>query len=193
MKKRLVLLLWFVAGYASAFSQTELIDLLQKPQITQGYFVQQRFLKSLNKPITATGEFTLVKNKGLLWQMQTPFESSQRVTPEGIMQWNGENWTETNNLAQSQQIRLFLGLLGGDVGSLKNQFDLHLSGEAENWILHLTPNSVLMRQIFTAIEIRGGHSVKQIELQEKQGDKTLIRFNRVSLNKPLSAFAQSAL
>ncbi|MDG2961317.1 outer membrane lipoprotein carrier protein LolA [Bisgaard Taxon 10/6] len=193
MKKRFILLLWLVAGHVSAFSQTELTDLLRKPQITQGHFIQQRFLKSLSKPITATGEFTLVKNKGLLWQMQKPFESSQRVTPEGIMQWNGESWVATNSLAQNQQIRLFLGLLGGDVESLKNQFDLHLSGEAEHWVLRLIPNTVLIQQIFTAIEIQGDHSVKQIELREKQGDKTLIRFNRVSLDKPLSAFAQSAL
>ena len=57
----------------------------------------------------------------------------------------------------------------------------------------LTPNSLLMQQIFTTIEISGDQSVKKLTLNEKQGDRTQIEFKQIQLNQSLSQFARSAL
>ena len=57
----------------------------------------------------------------------------------------------------------------------------------------LTPNSLLMKQIFTSIEIEGDQTAKRLQLNEVQGDRTQIDFQQIRLNQPLSAFAQSAL
>lgn len=187
------LLLLCLSSGSFAFSQNELVAQLQKPENVQGDFIQQRFLRSLPKPITSSGQFVLRKNHGLLWQMQKPFASDMRVKKEGIMQWNGSQWVANEKMGQSQQIQLFLGLLSGDVNSLQSQFDLNLSGSAENWQLQLEPKSLLMKQIFTQIEIRGDHTVKSIELREKQGDRTLIQLQNNRQNQPLAAFAQAAL
>lgn len=176
-----------------AFSQQELVLQLQKPDNLQGQFVQQRFLKSMSKPLLATGEFTLVKNQGLLWQMQKPFENHLRVTKDGISQWNGTDWVASKQLGQSEQISLFLGLLSGDISALSRQFELVLTGSAQNWQLLLNPNNLLMKQIFEQIEIRGDSVVKQIEIREKQGDKTLIEFEQITKDQALSDFARSAL
>ena len=110
MKKvLLVSLLMLFSGLSSAFSQQDLIALLQKSQNIQGGFTQQRFLKSLSKPIVSRGKFVLLANKGLLWQMQQPFAVDLRVKKDGIMQWNGSQWVANNKLGQSEQINLFLG------------------------------------------------------------------------------------
>ena len=82
MKKYLMLLLFLFSTSSFAFSEQELIKQLQQPQNVQGDFVQQRYLKALPTPITTTGVFTLIANKGLLWHMQTPYESITKVTPE---------------------------------------------------------------------------------------------------------------
>ncbi len=194
MKKvLLVSLLMLFSGLSSAFSQQDLIALLQKSQNIQGSFTQQRFLKSLSKPIVSRGKFVLLANKGLLWQMQQPFAVDLRVKKDGIMQWNGSQWIANNKLGQSEQINLFLGLLSGDISALSAQFDLQLSGSAQQWRLTLTPSSLLMKQIFNHIIIKGDGLVREIELDEKQGDRTLILFSQVQTNQPLSAFAQSAL
>ncbi|MBN6069938.1 outer membrane lipoprotein carrier protein LolA [Aggregatibacter actinomycetemcomitans] len=183
----------FFSPLTFAFSEAELITLLQTPQNVQGNFTQQRFLKSLAKPITTQGKFTLLAKKGLLWQMEKPFANQLRVKTDGIMQWDGKQWVANGKMGQTEQINLFLGLLSGDISGLKAQFDVALSGEAKNWQLTLTPSSLLMKQIFTDIQIQGDEVVKAIVLNEKQGDKTHIQFDHVQQNQPLATFAQSAL
>ncbi|EPY99827.1 LolA family protein [Mannheimia haemolytica] len=194
MKKLIFLLIFSLfSPLVVAFSQQDLVLQLQKPSNLQGQFSQQRFLNGLTKPMTTQGDFVLLKNQGLLWQMKKPFENQLRVKADGISQWNGSQWVSSQQLGQSEQIKLFLGLLSGDVAALSSQFDLQLNGTEKAWQLSLVPNSLLMKQIFDNIEIRGDLVVKSIEIQEKQGDRTLIRFEQIQQDQPLSAFAQSAL
>ncbi|QIW16738.1 hypothetical protein A4G20_10560 [Pasteurellaceae bacterium RH1A] len=193
MKKLILLITLFLSPLSLAFSESELVALLQQPQNVQGDFTQQRFLKSLTKPITTQGKFTLLAQKGLLWQMEKPFANQLRVRSDGIMQWNGTNWVANGKLGQAEQVRLFLGLLSGNVSGLKSQFDLSLSGDKSNWQLLLTPNSLLMKQIFDKIELSGDKLVKSIVLYEKQGDRTQIDFSQLKQNQALSEFVRSAL
>lgn len=193
MRKYLLLFLFFFSPLSWGFSQAELIQQLQKMQSVQGNFSQQRFLKSLAKPIVATGKFTLVAQKGLLWQMEKPFVSQMKVTSQGVSQWNGSNWVANSSIGQTEQIQLFLGLLSGDISALSSQFEFSLTGSASNWQLLLRPNSLLMQQIFEKITLEGGNVVNSIELKEKQGDRTVIQFNAHQLNQPLSESILSAL
>ena len=179
-----------------AFSTAELAQTLQKPANVQGAFTQQRYLKSLSKPMTTNGQFVLIPKRGLLWHMQKPFENRLRVRADGIMQWNGKSWVAANQSkmnGQSQQIRLFLDLLGGNTQGLEKQFDLQLSGSQQKWTLRLNPKTALMKQIFNHIEISGDNVVRRIELNEKQGDRTVMQFNQVQTGKELDAFAKQAL
>lgn len=197
MKKLIVTAALAFAGLpAWAFSTADLAQTLQKPDNVQGAFVQERHLKSLEKPMTTRGQFVLVPKRGLLWHMQKPFENRLRVRSDGIMQWNGSSWVQPNQSrmgGQAQQIRLFLDLLGGNTQGLEKQFDLQLSGNAQQWTLHLKPKTVLMKQIFNHISISGGEVVRQVELNEKQGDRTVMRFEQVQTGKALDGFAKQAL
>ena len=196
MKKLFLTLLMLLAAPALwAFSLADLAQTLQKPANVQGAFTQQRYLKSLAKPMTTSGTFTLVPKKGLLWQMQKPFDTTLRVRADGIMQWTGSAWTNpnANKLGQNRQIQLFLDLLGGNTQGLEKQFDLSLSGTAQQWTLQLTPKTAITRQIFTRIDIIGDSVVRKIELNEKQGDRTVMQFSQIQMGKPLGEFAKSAL
>lgn len=192
LKKWIVLFFLLSSPLSNAFSQADLITQLQKPNSIQGEFTQQRFLNTLPKPITTSGKFVLRKNNGLLWQMEKPFQSTVRVSKKGIMQWHNEQWIENTRTGQSQQISLFLGLLSGNISALEQQFTIQLSGNPNAWHLTLTPKSLLMKQIFSTIQLTGDNLVKSIELHEKQGDRTLITLQNNQLNQPLSAFAQRA-
>ena len=177
-----------------AFDTAELAQMLQQPQNVQGAFAQQRYLKSLNQPMSTSGRFVLLPKKGLLWQMQKPFDNRLRVRADGIMQWNGKAWVSAGSRSgQAQQIRLFLDLLGGNTAGLEKQFDLQLSGNAQKWTLRLNPKTALMKQIFTRIDISGDAVVRKIELSETQGERTVMIFSGVAVNQPLDAFARSAL
>lgn len=176
-----------------AFSTAELAQTLQKPGNVQGEFVQERYLKSLSKPMTTSGSFALLPRKGLLWQMKKPFDTTLRVRSDGIMQWNGSAWTNPNAgkmNGQNRQIQLFLDLLGGNTQGLEKQFALQLSGSAGKWTLRLTPKTALMQQIFKHIDIAGDSVVRRIELHEKQGDRTVMQFRRIQTDAALEGLAK---
>lgn len=179
MRLMIFILGLFLSSVSFAFSEADLVKQLQQPQSVQGNFIQHRYLKALNKPIEMQGQFALLAQKRLLWQLEKPFNNSLRVTPNGIQQWNGTQWVNSGNVGQNEQIGLFLGLLSGNIDGLKSQFDFALSGNANQWQLTLTPNSLLMQQIFTTIEISGDQTVKKLTLNEKQGDHT----HKLNLNK----------
>ena len=181
---------------ASAFSTAELARILQKPDNIQGSFIQYRHLKSLSKPMAATGKFVLMPKRGLLWQMQKPFAAVLRVRSDGISQWNGKGWimSDTGKMpGQNRQIKLFLDLIGGDTQGLEKQFDLKLEGSVQKWTLQLTPKTLVMKQIFNHIDISGDSVVRRIELHEKQGDKTDMRFDGISVGNPPDKFAEQSL
>lgn len=182
MKKLILFFLSFISCYSFAFNENDLVTLLQQPSHIQGEFIQNRYLKNLTQPITTSGKFNLDIQQGLLWHMEQPFNTQLKVTKNGIMQWNGQQWVSNNNLTQKEQINLFLGLLSGDLTPLKNQFSLSLSGTEKHWQLTLQPNSLIMRQIFQHIVIQGDNYVREINLQETQGDNTQILFNHIVAN-----------
>ncbi|MGN6876269.1 LolA family protein, partial [Neisseria sp. P0021.S007] len=145
MKKTLTALVLTLASPALwAFSTAELAQTLQKPSNVQGAFTQQRQLKSLSKPMVTGGKFVLVPKKGLLWQMQKPFETTLRVRSAGIMQWTGSKWVKPNASTlngQSSQIKLFLDLLGGTTQGLEKQFASKLTGNETKWPLTMNPKN----------------------------------------------------
>ena len=76
---------------------------------------------------------------------------------------------------------------------MEKQFNLALSGTEKQWTLNLTPKTAVTRQIFNHIVISGDSVVRKIELDEKQGDKTVMQFREVQTGKPLDDFAKKAL
>ena len=172
---------------AHAFDLQQLSDQLAKPHVIQGQFTQEKHLRALPKPLTSTGTFVLAKDHGLLWQLKTPLQQDYRITAQGIARRNGTQWQMLpGKSAGAEQNRLFLAVLQGDSSGLQRDFDLQLQGEPTRWTLTLTPRSLLLKQVFNQINIEGGELVQRIELQETQGDSTLLKLQNSVSNQPLS-------
>ena len=196
MKKLLIsLLLSLTTLPALAFSTAELAAQLQAPQSVQGGFTQQRFLRSMDKPVQTGGHFALRPGHGLFWHLQKPFDMKLRVRRDGISRQDAQGQWRANGsqTAQAAQVKLFMAVLGGDTAELQRHFDLALSGDARQWQLTLTPKTAVMRQVFNKIVISGGQLVQKVELDEKQGDRTVMQFNQLQTNRPLSPAARQAL
>ena len=88
MRLMIFILGLFLSSVSFAFAEADLVKQLQQPQSVQGNFIQHRYLKALNKPNEMQGQFALLSQKGLLWQLDKPFNNQLRVTPNGIQQWN---------------------------------------------------------------------------------------------------------
>lgn len=185
------LLLCSLSPLAQAFDLEQLSDQLARPEVIHGQFIQEKHLRALPQPLTSKGRFVLAKNQGLLWLLQTPLQQDYRITAQGIARRDGNAWQMLpNKSAGAEQNRLFLAVLQGDSSGLQRDFELSLSGEAQQWKLTLTPRSVLLKQVFKQINIDGGELVQRIELLETQGDSTVLRMLDATGAQPLSEAEQ---
>ncbi|WP_259639112.1 outer membrane lipoprotein carrier protein LolA [Pseudomonas syringae] len=172
---------------AHAFDLQQLSDQLAKPSVIHGNFIQEKHLRALPQPLVSKGTFVLAKDHGLLWLLKTPLQQDYRITAQGIARRDANGWQLLpNKSAGAEQNRLFLAVLQGDSSGLQRDFDLQLQGEAQQWKLTLTPRSLLLKQVFTQINIDGGALVRTIELLETQGDSTLLRMQDNTADQPLS-------
>ncbi|WP_323163900.1 outer membrane lipoprotein carrier protein LolA [Pseudomonas atacamensis] len=180
-----------VSSWANAFDLQQLSEQLAKPDVIHGQFIQEKHLRALPQPLISKGSFVLAKNHGLLWLLKTPLQQDYRITANGIARRDSNGWQLLpNKSAGAEQNRLFLAVLQGDSSGLQRDFELALSGTAQQWQLTLTPRSVLLKQVFKQINIDGGALVQTIELLETQGDSTLLRMQDSTAEQPLSEAEQ---
>ena len=182
------LLLTGLTTLAHAFDLKQLSEQLAKPEVIHGGFIQEKHLRSLPQPLTSKGNFVLAKDFGLLWLLDTPLKQDYRITAAGIACREADNsWQMLpGKSAGAEQNRLFLAVLQGDSSGLQRDFELHVTGDAQDWHLTLVPRSMLLQQIFKQINIDGGALVQRIELLETQGDSTLLKMLDSTSAKPLS-------
>ena len=188
MKRFFALLLAVtLAPLAQAFDLDQLAVQLAKPAVVRGPFIQEKHLRALPKPLTSTGQFVLSRDLGLLWRLQSPLQQDYRIDGSGIAKRTPQGWQSVpQQNASAQQNRLFLAVLKGDSSGLRQDFDLSLAGDATAWTLDLVPRSLLLKQIFTTIQISGGEQVARIELRETQGDSTVLRLTDSHADSQLS-------
>ena len=187
VKSLSVVALLTMSALANAFDLQQLSAQLAKPDVIHGQFIQEKHLRALPQPLISKGSFVLAKNHGLLWLLKTPLQQDYRITANGIARRDDNGWQMLpNKSAGADQNRLFLAVLQGDSSGLQRDFELALSGDAQQWKLSLTPRSLLLKQVFKQINIDGGALVQTIELLETQGDSTVLRMQDSSAAQPLS-------
>ncbi|MFD3300984.1 outer membrane lipoprotein carrier protein LolA [Aquipseudomonas alcaligenes] len=188
IKAASLLLLSISTPHAQAFDLSDLSAQLAKPIVVRGPFVQEKHLRALPTPLTSQGQFTLSRDHGLLWLLQKPLKQDYRIADSGIARRTAEGWQQQPGQdVAAQQSRLFLAVLKGDRSGLERDFDLQLTGEQNAWQLQLTPHSLLLKQIFSAIRIDGGALVERIELIETQGDRTVLKMPQSQAGDALTA------
>ncbi|MBF8657951.1 outer membrane lipoprotein carrier protein LolA [Pseudomonas putida] len=165
-----------VSPLSAAFDLDDLQRQLSAPAVVKGPFIQEKHLRALPQPLLSEGEFVLARDHGLLWMLHTPLRQDYRIDAQGIARRDPSGWQVLpSHSAGAQQNQLFFAVLQGDSTGLQRDFELALSGDATQWQLRLTPRSLLLKQIFSRIDISGGRFVQRIELSETQGDSTVLR------------------
>lgn len=165
-----------VSPLSAAFDLEDLQRQLSAPAVVKGPFIQEKHLRALPQPLLSEGEFVLARDHGLLWMLHTPLRQDYRIDAQGIARRDPSGWQVLpSRSAGAQQNQLFFAVLQGDSTGLQRDFELALSGDATQWQLRLTPRSLLLKQIFSRIDISGGRFVQRIELSETQGDSTVLR------------------
>ena len=139
----------------------------------KGEFIQNKHLKHFDQVLQSRGEFEIA-NGELIWSITSPIKQKSKITKDGIWIANAQNvWQK---LEQNYDKELILSLLSFDFDSIKEQFDITLSGNKAQWQLNLKPKNIWLKKIFNQINISGKEHIEIMSFDEANGDKTINEF-----------------
>ena len=133
-------------------------------------------------PLRSSGQFVLVRGRGVLWLTKKPFVSTLVVTPERLETLDAQGQRVSQLDAREEPAlrsinQLLLATLAADLAPLRALFsiDATLIGAA-GWRLLLQPSDAQLARQLTRITLSGERHVHEVLLEERSGDRTEIMF-----------------
>ena len=151
---------------------------LTRAQVLRGRFTHSKFLSEIPRPLVATGEFVFVRDLGVYWHTQQPFDSIVVLTGTGLEQREGGEPALRVNADEQPAVRvianIFMALFTLDVGILARDFDLYGGKVPGGWKVGLKPRNRAMASVFAQATVAGKDDVEQVVLTDARGDRTVI-------------------
>jgi outer membrane lipoprotein-sorting protein len=186
MNIRMLLLFFLFFSQSQADdSLSQITARLEKTPITQGKFQQEKHLKFLHKPLLSTGSFTYDKSKGVIWKTLSPVPSLLLVNDTQLLTAQGEQ------AVPPAFGRVFKALLGGEISRLSEGFTIEGKEEKTGWQLQLTPKDELLKKAISTIQLTGDTELRELKIQETNGNISQIRFSEITHPDQLSKADQS--
>lgn len=165
---------------------------LDPAPVLRGSFEQTRRLKGFKNPLVSHGEFLLARERGIVWQTVKPFPSTLTITRDKLLARRADGSVQTElSASREPALRvvngLMFALLGGDLVGLGRQFRVAGELQGPQWHLTLTPTDPLLSQQFATITLAGDRHVQQVQIDERSGDQTQIRFSAIRSAPSLGA------
>jgi hypothetical protein len=153
--------------------------LAQAPGI-RAQFKETQTLAALKAPLVSTGSLLFVRERGVIWQIDTPVRTTYVITDAGVTEIDasGKRIARAARSAGgvAQVSRMMRSMLGGDLSALYSQFDVAASGTPAQWRLQLTPNQPQLAQRLEGLSMAGGDRLRTLSITAANGDVTRIDF-----------------
>ncbi|CUI03554.1 outer membrane lipoprotein carrier protein LolA [Massilia antarctica] len=171
--------------------------LLAKPAVLCGRFDQTKQLAGMKKPLASNGRFCVVAGKGVLWRTLKPFPNTLRLTRDEIVSFQGERVAMRLEAKQEPTVRMInsvlFSLLSGDLGQLETLFEVDGNVDGGSWNVALKARQPALAKAIGAISLDGGAYVKNIQIAEASGDKTVIVFSEIKTGEGAITLEEAAL
>ena len=175
MRKSLFIFLMPIMLFA--FDVSYLQEMLKEAKKISGDFVQTKHLKGFDMPLKSRGTFEINEQNELFWSIVKPTKNSVKITTDGIFELDEKNeWKPSKNRLDKG---LFLDFLTINEAGLRRYFVPELTGDKSDWILKLKPKDGILEEIFNSIIIKGNTVITGFEIDEAQGDRSVIEFLNV--------------
>ncbi len=182
--------LLFLSCWSGIISAAELTladiqQQLSSHSTIRGQFTQTRSMAMFDQALTSNGQFLLSSQHGLWWQQSEPLAITLTLTQDKLRQQFAQQPAQIIKAQDNPMVfyfsHLFLSLFQGDTQALQQQFDIQLhSSQNQHWQLTLIPKMAPLNSVFNQITVSGQDYVEAIQLQEKRGDLTDIKFSNQS-------------
>jgi len=157
-------------------------------------FVQEKHLSMFKTVVSSKGRFYFARPDRLRWELTAPVASGFVLNGEKGRRWHQRTGrTESFQIGQEPVMKLVSDQLfawaRADFGWLRREYRITVQGEAPA-LLRLEPRSAATAGFLSHLLIgfsADGRYVKSVEVHEKDGDFTRIRFVNTAVDKPLKA------
>jgi hypothetical protein len=166
-----------IAAPTPEWNLTTLMNAMHQVRQSSAGFVETKYLHLLNQAQRSSGRLTYVAPDQLTKETYEPIASRMTVIGDRLtMERQGEKSHDISLRDYSEVGALIEGVrstLAGDLPTLARHFAAVVDGDANRWTLSLTPLEPRLRELVTAIHIRGErNSIRDIETIEADGDRT---------------------
>ncbi|HSI38105.1 MAG TPA: outer membrane lipoprotein carrier protein LolA [Methylotenera sp.] len=155
---------------------------IEQHAVVRADFTQTKHMAALKRPLITSGKLIYSRNHGVLWQIEQPYRISYLLSEERIIEINAKGLRKERNTRDipglAQVGKVFRAMLGANISTLKNTFDVAASGNTQKWEIQLTPKQTQLKQFLTALDLNGGLFVENIKIAETGGDSTQIQLHR---------------
>jgi outer membrane lipoprotein-sorting protein len=206
MKKILLISGWLTLAAAPCLAaettsqggSTALLNSLQKSaggvNSLSSDLVQEKHLSMFKTVMTSKGRFYFVKPDRLRWEFTSPVASGFILKGENGRRWHQRTGRSENfQISQEPVMKLVSDQLfawaRADFGWLKREYRISVLNDAPA-ALKLEPRSAAAANFLHHLLINfspDGRYVRSVEVHEKDGDFTRIKFLNVAVNKPVQA------
>lgn len=151
-------------------------------------FVQTKYLSLLNDKMTSEGAMYFKQPDKLRWEYKTPY--SYMFIFNGTKVYVGgksrKDVIDTNtNKVFKEVARIMMSTVTGKALSNSADFSVDIESSGSNWVVTLIPKKKDLKQMFAKIVLsftKSDTMISEINLYEKNGDRTNIKINNISTN-----------
>ena len=200
MKRLLILLFVLVSVHLSLMAQQNEAQIRQA--ITQAAstmktmqcdFTQTKHLKMLNDKMTSKGRMYYQQTNRLRWEYTSPYSYTFILNDDKVLLKNKQrnDVIDVNKNKLFREIaRIMMNSVVGTSLTDDKSFKSTITTNNSEWIASLLPQRKDLKQLFQKIILhfnKHNAMVKQVELIEKNGDRTVIELNNIRTNEKISA------
>jgi hypothetical protein len=174
------------AGDAALVSQ--IAARLARAKGVRSRFTQTQTLAALKAPLVSTGSLVFFRERGVIWQIDTPYRKTWIIRDSGITTIDAAGQRGGNGGARgaAEIAKMMSAMLSGDLSALYTQFDVQARGTPSQWQMRLVPRQPQIAQSLRGIEMDGGDFLQRLRITFANGDLTQYDF---SGSEPVSELA----
>ena len=153
-------------------------------------FTQKKYVSYMKEPQHSKGIFYYQQNDKMRWEQTSPFkyvllmnDGKIRIKEKGK-----EKKVLATDKMTSQVNSLMLGMINGSIFHNKKDFYFKYSSYKDHYIVVLTPKSRQLKSRFKSIELIFSSKtirLKSLTLNEKSGDKSVMKFFNSKFNEKI--------
>jgi outer membrane lipoprotein carrier protein len=155
-------------------------------------FVQKKTISILSEEMISEGKMYFKQKDKLRWEYTKPYQYEFVMNGEKLMTNTGTAKNVMNANSSKMFRRISKIIISGIIGSGifdDSTFTANFFEGAKDYMVALTPKQKELKQMFKEIRIsfnKTDNTVNSVEIEELNGDKTLIEMKNKQINKELS-------